>query len=322
MKADSQVGPEKVCNVAFVGAGGMAREHLKAFQDVPGVTLTGIIGRTRQRAEALAQEFGIRNVCDSVGELYERTVADLVVVAVPAIETREVSLACFQHPWTLLVEKPAGYNVPEAEILERAASDQGRRAFVALNRRQYGSTRRVIADMAERQGYRLIKVQDQEDPVAALRAGHPSQIVENMMYTNSIHIIDFFRLLGRGKVIDVTPVIRWDPSQPRYVAAKICFESGDIGLYEGIWKGPGPWSVSVNTPEIRWEMRPLERAAFQLAGKRVLDQTEEDDWDLRFKPGFRRQAEFAVDAALGRPTELPTLKDALETMRLVQAIFA
>lgn len=322
MLVGSQAGSENVCKVAFVGAGGMAREHLRAFQDVPGVVLAGIMGRTRQRATALAQEYGIHHVCETVVELYEKTNADLVVVAVPALETREVCLSCFRHPWTLLIEKPAGYNVTEAEIIERAAAGLGRRAFVALNRRQYGSTRRVIADLVERQGPRLIKVQDQEDPVAALRAGHPHRIVENMMYTNSIHIIDLFRLLGRGKVTDVVPVIRWNSSHPRYVAAKILFESGDIGLYEGIWEGPGPWLVSVNTPDMRWEMRPLERASFQPAGKRTLEQVEEEAWDHRFKPGFRRQAALAVDAAMRRRSDLPTLQDALETMRLVQAIFA
>jgi predicted dehydrogenase len=310
------------CGVAFVGAGGMAREHLKAFRDVPGVELRGILGRTRHRADILAREYGIPAVCDSVAELYDRTGADLVVVAVPVLATREACLACFDHPWTVLAEKPAGYNVAEAEAIAHAAEALGRNAYVALNRRHYGSTRRVLDDLSRQPGPRLIKVQDQQDPAAALRAGHPAPVVDNWMYANSIHVVDYLRLLGRGRITDVEPVLRWNPAQPRYVAARIGFDSGDAGLYEGIWEGPGPWAVTVNTPAKRWEMRPLERAAFQLAGKRALEQTEEDDWDLRFKPGFRRQAELAVDAALGRPTELPTLKDALETMRLVQAIFA
>lgn len=310
------------CGVAFIGAGGMAREHLKAFRDVPGVELMGIIGRTRHRAEGLAREFGIPVVCDSVGELYERTKAELVVVAVPVLATREACLACFAHPWTVLAEKPVGHTLAEAEAIAHAAEALGRRAYVALNRRHYGSTRRVLADLAGSPGPRLVKVQDQEDPVAALHAGHPAPVVDNWMYANSIHVVDFLRLLGRGRVVEVEPVIRWDPARPRYVAARVRFDSGDEGLYEGIWEGPGPWAVAVNTPGKRWEMRPLERAAFQLAGKRVLEPMDDDDWDLRFKPGFRCQAERAVAAALGGPAELPTLGEALETMRLVQAIFA
>ena len=54
------------CEVAFVGAGYMASEHCKAFQDVPGVELRGIYSRTRTRAEKLAEEFGVKAVCLSL----------------------------------------------------------------------------------------------------------------------------------------------------------------------------------------------------------------------------------------------------------------
>ena len=50
----------------------MAREHLRAFRDVPGVRLAGIHSRTRARAEALAAEFGVALVADSVAELHAK----------------------------------------------------------------------------------------------------------------------------------------------------------------------------------------------------------------------------------------------------------
>lgn len=308
--------------MAIVGAGYMSREHIRAFQDVPGVEITGIHSRTRSRAEMLAREFHLPNVCSSIAELFEKTAADLVVVSVPALSANEVCRACFEYPWTALIEKPAGYNVADAEAIESVAEAKGRRAYVGLNRRHYGSTRVVVADLATQPGPRLIKVQDQESASAALQAGQPKLVVENWMYANSIHVIDYFSLLGRGKVTEVVPVIRWDPQRPRYVAARISFASGDVGLYEAIWDGPGPWAVSVNTPGKRWEMRPLEKASCQLPGKRVLEPAGEDVWDTRFKPGLRRQAELAVLAASGLHTELPTLQDALASMRLTQAIYA
>jgi predicted dehydrogenase len=310
------------CKVAFVGAGYMSREHIRAFQDVPGAEITGLYSRTRSRAEILAKEFHLRNVCSSIAELFEKTAAALVVVSVPELSVKEVCGACFEYPWTVLIEKPAGYNVADAEAIESVARAKGRRAFVALNRRHYASTRTVVADLATRVGPRLIKVQDQESAVAALQAGQPKLVVENWMYANAIHVIDYFSLLGRGEVAEVVPLIRWDPEHPRYVAAKISFNSGDVGLYEAIWNGPGPWAVSINTPDMRWEMRPLEKASYQLPDKRVLEPVEDDIWDKRFKPGLRRQAEFAVLAASGLHTELPTLQEALVSMRLTQAIYA
>lgn len=313
------------CKVAFVGAGYMAREHIRAFQDVPGVTVVGIHSRTRAKAESLAQEFGPMAVCDSVDELYEKTQADLVVVAVQELSVNPVCQACFVHPWVALIEKPAGYNLADAMEIEAAARSRGRRAFVALNRRHYGSTRAVLSDLENLAGPRLIKVQDQEAPAAALESGQPELVVQNWMYANSIHLIDYFSLFARGQVSNVVQTIRFDSARPRYVASTISFDSGDIGLYEAIWDGPGPWTVSVNTDGKRWEMRPLEKAAYQLAGTRVLQPAPDEAWDTQFKPGLRHQAQMAVQAvhaATGRPAGLPTLQDALASMRLTHAIYS
>jgi predicted dehydrogenase len=298
----------------------MAREHIRALLDLPGVSVVGIHSRTRARAEALAAEFSIPDVYDSIDAL-AGTGAGLVVVSVPELETNRVCRACFEHPWTALVEKPVGYDVADAEDIEAVATSRGRRAFVALNRRHYASTRAVVADLHAIEGERLIVIQDQQDPLAARKAGQPAVVVKNWMYANSIHVVDYFRVLGRGDVVSVESVIPWDPERPGYVAARVTFASGDIGLYQALWNGPGPWAVAVNTHERRWEMRPLERAAFQHRGSRILELLNVDDIDLRFKPGLRRQAELAVRAASGVDTELPTLVDGLASMRLVQAIY-
>jgi len=299
----------------------MAREHVRAFADVPGVEIVGVHSRTRSRAQSLARDYGVSNVCDSVAELYERTRAHLVVVAVPETAANSVSRACFEFPWVALLEKPPGYNLPDAEEILEAATERGRKVVVGLNRRFLSSTRAAVCDLACNSGQRYIHIQDQQDRAQAAELGHPRAVVDNWMYANSIHVIDYLRLFGRGKVSSVTPVVGWSPEAPQPVVAKVAFDSGDVGLYEGIWDGPGPWAVSVTTAEKRWEMRPLEEAAFQVRGERQLHSVEMHHWDRDFKPGFRLQAESAVAAALGEPSESPTLADAMDTMKLIADIF-
>jgi predicted dehydrogenase len=310
------------CRVAIVGAGNMAAEHARALQNVPGVELAGIYSRTRERAGKLAERFGIAEVADSIADLHHRTGAALVVVAVSELSARSVIEECFQFPWTCLIEKPAGYDVAEAEILAEAAAVKGRRAFVALNRRHYASTLAVIDDLADDADPRFIHVQDQEDPRAALAAGRPKRVVDHWMFANSIHIVDYVRMLGRGRVVDVDHVVRWDPDTPGVVVAKIGFESGDVALYQGMWNRPGPWAVAVTTSRKRWEMRPLEQATLQPYGQRTATPAAGHEWDTQFKPGLRRQAELAVRAARGEIVHnLPTMNDALETMRLTRDIY-
>ena len=308
--------------VSFIGAGYMATEHLRSFSDIENVELGGIHSRTRSKGELLSSDFSIQIVCDSIKELYEKTQSDLVVISVSELSVREVCTEAFKYPWVCLIEKPAGYNLIDASVIAEEAKKNGTRAFVALNRRHYSSTRTVVKDLAANKGKRLIHVYDQEDIITARKMGTPSLVIHNWMYANSIHMVDYLKTFGRGKVISVESIIRWKPESPDFVSAKINFSSGDIGLYEAIWNGPGPWAVSVTTQEKRWELRPLEKAVYQLNGSRKLETIELHRWDTLFKPGLRLQANEAIKATLGQPHTLPTLNDALESMQLVKEIYS
>jgi predicted dehydrogenase len=307
------------CKVAIVGGGGMAREHARAFAALPEARLVGICNRTHSKAEEIARSFAVPVVCDNPQELYAKTGADLVVMAVAEHVAKPISFACFEYPWTILLEKPPGQDLAEArEILQSAGR---RRVYVAMNRRAYSSTRTAKADLDQIDAPRFIHVQDQQDMEYPGYSHLPRSVVENLMYSNSIHLIDYFCVFGRGRVSRVRPAEPWSRSVPQVIVATIDFDSGDKGLYQCIWRGPGPWSVSINTPMKRWELRPLEKAAFQRAGERSLVPVETESQDREFKPGLVRQAQMAVAAAMGKPTELATLSDAITTMELIQAIY-
>jgi predicted dehydrogenase len=307
--------------VAVIGAGAMAREHLRAFAAIPDVVIAGIHSRTRSKADALAQELHVPLVCSSVVELHDRTRADLVVVAVPELAGREVSEASFAFPWAVFMEKPAGYHLADAEAILASARLKKRRVWVGLNRRFLSSTQAALSDLQTNSGPRFIHVQDQQSLETASAIGHPAEVVDNWMFANSIHLIDYLSCFGRGGVRMVRRIYPWQGAETSVVLAAVEFHSGDRGLYEGIWRGPGPWAVTITTAQRRWELRPLEQASFQNAGERRLQSVETHEWDRQFKPGFRLQAEEVIKAVRGEPSHVPTLEQATETMRLIAAIF-
>lgn len=313
---------KKIVKIAFIGAGYMTTEHMKAFNDIQRVRLSGIFSRTRSKAESLAEKFEIRQVCDSIEELFKTTQADAVVISVPELETKKVCMDVFKYPWISLIEKPVGYNLEVAREILVNADNESRDVYVALNRRHYSSTNVVLNNLEKTSGKRLITIYDQEDAEAASAAGRSKLVVDNWMYANSIHVIDLFNLFGRGEIVKVEPLVHWDPENPFIVMAKLEFDSGDIGFYNAVWNAPGPWAVTVSTGEKRFEMRPLESAQYQNRGERKLSDFSLDDWDNRFKPGLRKQAELFVDSIkTGKKTLLPTLKEATQTMELISKIY-
>lgn len=307
--------------VAFVGAGYMTTEHIKVFASLPNVTIAGIFSRSADRAAQLAAPHRAI-VASSVDDLYAKTRADLVVVSVPELAMAEIAVQCFAHPWQVLLEKPAGYNLPDSQRIRNAARSAGATVHVAFNRRAYSSTLSALAQLSDADGRRFIKVLDQQDQVAArIHHGQPELVAQNYMFANSIHVIDYFRVFGRGSIVAVIPVVAWNPDAPGLVVAKVEFSSGDVGIYEGIWDGPGPWAVSVSTPAKRIEMRPLEQGSVQLRDTRAQIPLDLSDDDQTYKPGLRYQAAQALLSVRGEPARLADIDDSLMSMKLVADIF-
>ena len=307
--------------VAFVGAGYMASEQLRAFSACPEVELVGIHSRTRHRAEALKSIYPGLDVFHSIEALHHQTSADLVVIAVPELACQTVCEQAFQHPWTLLIDKPVGYTLAQARRIEQAADVLGAKAYVALNRRFYGSTLQLQNALQSTEGPRVVTILDQEDAESALAAGQPAEIVHNWMYANSIHLIDYYAQLCRGEHLRTEILTPWNTAEPGPVLAKLQFSSGDIGLYQAVWNAPGPWSVAVCTSALRAELRPIEQLSLQNAGSRQAKLQDADPLDQQYKPGLLRQAQAAIQAAKGKASSLPSLKEANRSMALVASIY-
>ena len=309
-------------SVAIIGAGSMASEHAKAFSKIPGVVLAGITSRTKARAQTLADQYAMPCTADSVEELYEQTRADLVVVTVPELMANAVAKSALKFPWAVLMEKPAGYDLADAQDIAHAANGHAAPVMVGFNRRFYSSTLAIQADLASRPDERrFVHVQDQQSYAEARHYKHPEQVVEKFMYANSIHLIDMIMALGRGQVSKVTQITPWRGEQTEIMLAHVEFDSGDSALYEGIWRGPGPWACAVSTPSRRWTLQPLEQAVFQNAGERSRHSVETSEDDKVCKPGFLLQAQAAVAKVRGQDSNIASLQDSLATMRLINQLF-
>jgi predicted dehydrogenase len=311
----------KAVKVAFIGAGAMGTEHAKAFAAAEGTKLVGITSRTREKAEKLAGQEGIEACFDSIPEMMEKSEPDLVVIAVPEMSIRSVAEAAFSYPAKILMEKPPGHSWEEANYLHGLAEQSDREVYVALNRRFYSSTTAGWADLKQRDEPRFIRVEDQQSLETARVIGHPPEVVRNWMYANSIHLVDYLRCFGRGSVTEVNVLQRWDPDHPQTVVAHVRFDSGDTGLYEGIWNGPGPWGVTVSTPSRWWEFKPLESGVYVNAGERQKNPVEISEEDSTMKAGFASQAREVLRTFTDQENRAVSFTEAMESMKLVHDIF-
>lgn len=306
--------------IAFVGAGFMATEHARAFAALPGVEIVGFVGRSPEKVRTLAESHGAP-VFDDIASLWAETRADAVVVAVPELSCRAVCEQVFEYPWTSLLEKPVGRNLADAEHLLALAAEKQHRTFVALNRRSFAATRGALDTLAADDGPRFILVHDTQDTNVARSVGQPEAVIADWMFANSIHLVDYVRIFGRGEIEDVTVGLPFDDAKPDSVSATIRFSSGDRAVYFGAWNKPGPWYVTAANGQTRIELRPLEQLGVQKLGERALAIAEADPDDTNFKPGLLHQAREFLKLLSGSPSTLATLDDATQSMRLVARIY-
>lgn len=311
--------PGNKCLIGIIGAGNMARKHAEAFAAINGVELASVYSRTPDKARNFACDYGIKKVHVSLPEFFEQSYPDIVVITVNAAQMAQTVLDCLSYPGLILAEKPVGLNFEESRKVLASAGQ--RNVFVALNRRFYQSTMRLLNELQNVSGPRFIEIFDQQDPVAYARLGRDTREAESLMYANSIHLIDYLSLLGRGEVAKIDITSPYHRHQRGVCAAIIHFDSGDTAIYRCAWNQPGPWAVIVTAGQTRWELRPLEKIFRQTLDSRKAVEIETGGMDTDFKPGLLAQAQEAVKASMGQATKLPTLADAHKTMEMIHQIY-
>ncbi|MDB4051012.1 Gfo/Idh/MocA family oxidoreductase, partial [Flavobacteriaceae bacterium] len=177
--------------VAIIGAGYMANEHIKAFSSLENVMVNGIFSRTKEKAIIISKKYKIEFVAESINELYNLTKADVVVNTSSVASILDTTKKCLNFPWINLVEKPPGYNLNEALTLYELVEKKNAQLYVALNRRHYSSVKKALFELKNDDSKRVVKVLDQEDQNDPKRIGHSNKIIQNWMFANSIHLIDY-----------------------------------------------------------------------------------------------------------------------------------
>ena len=308
--------------VAFIGAGYMAEEHLKVFSDQPEFEITGIYSRSIMKAEQLAEKYHVKFIADSINNLFKNGKPELLVICVPELELWGVFLGASSYPWKMLIEKPVGINVDEAQKFLSKSLENGVEVYVALNRRHYESTRIALEKLKSDSGNRFVHITDQEDLLAAKLSGQPEKVLNNWMYANSIHVIDLFSIFCRGSADSVQTVETKLNASSYVISSSIKFDSGDFGVYNGIWNAPGPWQATITTEKSRYELRPLERITFQEFPSRVTKLIDNSDIDQKFKPGLFEQSSQAIFMLKHQPHTLPSLIDSMKTMSLIERMYS
>ena len=135
----------KTIGVGIVGAGFARTTQIPGFRNCPGARIVAITSRHRERAQAVADEFGIEHVANDWKELVARDDVDLVSVVTPPSTHMEITLAALEHGKAVLCEKPMAMDATEARRMTDRASEAGVLALIDHELRFLNSRRQIRA---------------------------------------------------------------------------------------------------------------------------------------------------------------------------------
>ena len=307
---------KKKIKLCFFGAGNIIEEHIKAFSLQKNIELYSILSRTKSKSLALQKKYHIKNVYSNFSELKNNKEKKIAIVGVSILSTFSVCKKIFDYFDYCLIEKPLGYDFKEAVKINKLAKQFNVKVFAAFNRRSFQSTIQLKSIIKNIKSKRVVNIIDHEDNKFR-KIKTPKKILDNWMFANSIHLIDYLFIFCRGKIISIK-----NQGLPNSLdrLSVIKFSSGDIGIYQGIWNCPGPWGVSVSTKDKYFKLQPLEVLSFRSTENYKMFEIKNNEKN-NFKPGFVEQARNFILAVNGKKHGLPDIDHSLKTMKLIKNIY-
>src|SRR6476620_2594617 len=121
---------DKIIGIGIVGAGFARSTQIPGFRNCPGARVVAITSRRRERAQQVADEFGIAHVADNWKELVARDDVDLVSIVTPPSTHMEITLAALEQGKAVLCEKPMAMDAAEAGRMTERAREAGVLALI------------------------------------------------------------------------------------------------------------------------------------------------------------------------------------------------
>ena len=125
---------------------------------------------------------------------------DLIIICLPPDQLLKILYFLKDLDTNIFTEKPLGLNLLEAKKilnLYKIRKHKKMKFFVGYNRRFLESVMQLKKLAYKNTSKLFIDIQDQQDLGIAASLGHNKEILDNWMYANSIHTIDFLNFLSK-----------------------------------------------------------------------------------------------------------------------------
>jgi len=194
--------------VLLSGPGAFGIKHLDGIRQIDGVEVVSLVGRTLDKTQAVAAEYGIGHVATDLETALAETDAEAVILCTPTQQHAAESIACMKAGKHVQVEIPLADSWADAEAVMKTQQDTGLVCMVGHTRRFNPShqwLRRRI-DAGE------LNIQQMDVQTYFFRRkninakGEPRSWTDHLLWHHAAHTVDLFAYQAQSPVVQANAV--------------------------------------------------------------------------------------------------------------------
>lgn len=330
--------PTPPLRVGLAGLGRFGGLHASVLASLPGVELTALADPDPQRLRQAGERHGVVRLHADAHSLIAGERLDAVVLATPDEQHPEQARAALELGQHVFVEKPLAHGWRQAEELRQLATRRGRLLQVGMILRYETSHRWLHQQIREGHFGELVSIRCQRNCSHSSYAAIADHV--HTVFRTLIHDLDLLLWLTRSRVSSVTAleVRRGDHLAPLGCFALLRLGDGCVAQLESSWTVPEQAPANVlsdhwhgcidaelavvgteRTAKLRGLQSPL-----QIWSDRELQRPDTTLWPElggQVSGALREElSDFCRCARAGRPSAIADLDQAVQTMRIAEAL--
>lgn len=229
--------------VLVVGTGHMGASHARAYRDLVGFEIVGVVSRTPASRAALMKDLGEVATYNDYYEALEATHPDAVSINTYPDTHVAFAKAAFEADCHVFMEKPLANTVEEAEEIVALARARNKKLVIGYILRVHPSWVKFI-EIAQTLSKPLVMRMNLNQQSSGENWGTHKKLMNSIspIVDCGVHYVDVMCQMTRSKPIRVSAVgarlsEELNEGMYNYGMLTVTFEDGSVGWYEAGW-GP------------------------------------------------------------------------------------
>ncbi len=221
----------------------MGSSHARAYKNLDGFQIVGLIARSPDRRNPLAKELGDIAQFDNVDNAIESSRANAIAICTYPDSHHEFAIKCLNAGLHVFIEKPIAETVEQAREVTTLAEQKGKKVVVGYILRHHPAWIQFI-ELAQTLGKPLVMRMNLNQQSKSDEWITHKKLMQSMspIVDCGVHYVDVMCQMTRSKPIQVQAIgarltDEIDTEMYNYGQLQVIFEDKSVGWYEAGW-GP------------------------------------------------------------------------------------